>query len=167
MLRLITAAILTALAVFAALAHGAEAKGPFRAVLSGGDLAAPITLDGTIDGREMFGDGVQIEPPLPYPQFIYTLQIYPEGAEATAAPETISYYPAHDGLPAAFRTSYGFFAVMEEFEQLVTSLLPSRETGGSTSPLWYVAPGLALGLVLIGAGVALRAVRRRTTLATR
>jgi len=161
MLRVISAAILTALAAFVLLG-GAEAKGPFRAVLSGGDLAAPVTLDGPIDGREMFG-GVQIEPPLPYPQFVYTLQIYPEGAEATAPPESISYYPAHDGLPAAFRTSYGFFAVAEHFDSVLRALLPSRETGDGTSPLWYVAPGLTLGLVLFGGGLAARAVRRRAT----
>ncbi len=165
MLRLISAAILASIAAFVVLGD-AEAKGPFRVVITGGDLAAPITLDHPIDGGEMFGDGVQIEPPLPYPQFIYTLQIYTEGAEATARPESIYYYPAHDGQPAAFRTSYGFFAVMPEFEALMTSLLPSHESGGGTSPLWYVAPGLALGLVLVGGGVALRTVRRRGALAT-
>src|SRR3989337_737419 len=109
MLRLISAAILASASIAAFVVLGAaEAKGPFRVVITGGDLAAPIALDQPIDGREMFG-GVQIEPPLPYPQFIYTLQIYPEGAEATAPPDSIYYYPAHDGLPAAFRTPHGFF----------------------------------------------------------
>ena len=166
MLRLISAAILASIAALEVLG-GAEAKGPFRIVITGGDLAAPIALDQPIDGREMFGDGVQIEPPLPFPQYIYTLELYPEGAEAGAPPDTIYYYPAHDGLPAAFRTSYGFFAVTEHFDSVLRGLLPSQETGDSASPLWYVVPGLALGLVLVGCGVALRSVRRRTALASR
>ena len=161
MLRLIAAAILTALAAFVVLG-AAEAKGPFRAVLSGGDLAAPVTLDGPIDGREMFG-GAQIEPPLPFPQYIYTLELYPEGAEAGAPPDTIYYYPAHDGLPAAFRTSYGFFAVTKHFDWVLRGLLPSHQTSDSTSPVWYVVPGLALALVLVGGGFAARAGRRRAT----
>ncbi|MDO8615471.1 MAG: hypothetical protein Q7T33_07000 [Dehalococcoidia bacterium] len=162
MVRLINAAILATIAAFALLG-GAQAKGPLRVVISGGDLAAPITLDGTIDGREMYGDGLQMEPPLPYPQFIYTLDLYPEDAEATAAPETIYYYPAHDGLPAAFRTSYGFFAVADQFEALLTSLLSPEASSGSASPLWYAVPVLALGLVLAGGGLAARALRRRAT----
>ena len=162
MLRLISAAILASIAAFVVLG-AAEAKGPFRVVITGGDLAAPVTLDGPIDGREMFG-GVQIEPPLPYPQFIYTLQIYPEGAEATAPPDSIYYYPAHDGRPSAFRTSYGFFAVTEDFDSVLRGLLPSHETDDGTVPLWYVAPGLALGLVLVGGGFAAWSARRRATL---
>ena len=160
MLRLISAAILASIAAFVVLG-AAEAKGPLRVVITGGDLAAPITLDRPIDGREMYGDGVQIEPPLPYPPFVYTLEVYPEGAEATASPESIYYYPGHDGLPSAFRTSYGFFAVAEDFDSVLRALLSSRQTGDGTSPFWYLAPVLALGLVFVGAGLGARAVRRR------
>ncbi len=163
MLRLISAAILAPIVAIVVLG-GADAKGPLRAVLSGGDLPAPITVGEGIDGRAMFGDGTQIEPPLPFPQYIYTLDLYQEGAEAGAPPDTISYYPAHDGLPAAFRTSYGFFAVTEDFDSVLRGLLPSHETGDGTVPLWYVAPGLALGLVLVGGGFAAWSARRRATL---
>ncbi len=161
MLRLVSAAILASIAAFA-LVGGAEAKGPFRLVISGGDLVSPITLDHVDDGA-MYGNGFHMEPPLPYPEHVYSLTFYPDGADADAAPDgTISYYPAHDGLPAAFRTSYGFFVVMPEFEALMTSLLPSHETDGGTSPLWYAVPALALGLVLAG-GLTARAVRRGAT----
>ena len=162
MLRLVSAAILASIVAFVVLG-GAEAKGPFRAVLSGGDLPAPITVGEGIDGRAMFGDGTQIEPPLPFPQYIYTLDLYQEGAEAGAPPDTIYYYPAHDGLPAAFRTSYGFFAVTKHFDWVLRGLLPSHQTSDSTSPVWYVVPGLALALVLVGGGFAARAGRRRAT----
>ena len=166
MLRLIGASMLAAVIALVILG-GAEAKGPFRVVLSGGDLASPITLDHVDDGAMFGGSGTRLEPPLPYPQFIYTVTVYKEGAEATATPGTISYYPAHDGLPAAFHTRYGFFAVGKDFDSVLRGLLglpPSHETGGGVSPFWYIAPGLALGLVLVGGVAAVRAVRRRATL---
>ena len=160
MLRLMSAIVLASIAALGAVG-GAAAKGPMRIVITGGDLPAPITLDRPIDGREMYGDGVHMEPPVPYPPFVYTLQAYPEGAEATVSPESIYYYPAHDGLPSAFRTRYGFFAVTEEFDAMLAELLPSQEGGGGISHFWYIAPGVALGFVLAGAGLGARAVRRR------
>jgi hypothetical protein len=156
MLRLTSAAIFVLLMMFAALPRVTEAKGPFRAVLSGGDLPAPVTLDEPIEGTAMFGDGVQMNPPLPFPRYIYTLEVYPDGAEDGGPAETIYYYPAHDGLPAAFRTSYGFFAVAERFDAVLQSLLPSRQADDSANLLWYVSVGLAVALV--AAALAGRAV---------
>ena len=64
---------------------------------------------------------------------------------------TISYYPAHDGLPAAWRTKYGVYAVPGEFNETFTSYLPSAD--GGTSALWYILPGAALGLAVVGGGL--------------
>ncbi len=163
MLRLISAAILavvTALVVLGA----AEAKGPVRLVIRGGDLPAPITLDHVDDGAMFAGSGIGMEPPVPFPQFIYSVDFYPDDAEAAAQPESTIYsYPAHDGLPSAFRTSYGFFKVGKDFDAMLRDLLASQQSGGGIGTAWYVASGLALGLVLVGGGFAARAVRRRAT----
>ncbi|MBI5283919.1 MAG: hypothetical protein HY874_02390 [Chloroflexi bacterium] len=153
MLRFASAAVAVTLALFALLPHGAEAKGPVRVVLSGGNLDAPITLDRTFDGREMYGDGIQLDPPLPFSKYVYTVDVYPEGADAGAA-ETIYYYPAHDGLPAAFRTSYGFFAVMKPFEALLSGVLPSGQADGGASSHWFADRWLVLVLASVSAAAA-------------
>ncbi len=162
MLRRI-AVILIITALSALVASAAGAKGPYRAVLKGGDLPAPITVGDGIDDGTMFGGGGRMDPPEPYPQVVYTLELHYQGDEAGVPPvSTISYYPAHDGLPAAFRTSSGFFPVADDFDARLRALvgLPPLTSGGSSSP-WYLVPALALGLVLVGLAVRRRASRSR------
>ncbi|HET8944778.1 MAG TPA: hypothetical protein VFO59_08355, partial [Dehalococcoidia bacterium] len=42
-----------------------EAKGPFRAEVSGGDLTEPVTIDGPLDGVVVFqNDAFPVKPPV-------------------------------------------------------------------------------------------------------
>ena len=149
MLRnLIAATILAGSAALPLAVRSADAKGPFSAiVISGGDLVEPVTIEGPIDDRGMFGP--EIDDPLPHPDAIYTVEFFM--MEDGRSGGTISYYPAHDALPAAWRTSYGFFAVPGEFNETFTAYLASDEAG--TSALWYIVPGAALGLAVVGGGL--------------
>lgn len=162
MRRTITFAAAAVLAI-ALLVPTASAKGRLRVILSGGDLEAPITLDGPLDGRDMYGDGVAMSAPLPFPEHIFTIEAYPVGA-AEGMPETIYYYPAHDGLPSAFRTRYGFFAVTEELEAVLRGHLEASDDRCGVSPRWLLIPGLAAGLASAG-GVALFRGRRHAGIA--
>ena len=155
---LIAATVLAAATMLLFNAGSATAKGPFSAVVRGGDLAEPITIEGPIDAVGMFGP--EIDDPLPHPEVIYTVDLFTIDGGRPAG--TISYYPAHDGLPAAWRTIYGFYGVPDAFNETFVTYLPNHDDGGRF-PLWYALPGLVLGLVLVGTGLAARTVRRRAT----
>lgn len=143
----IAATILAGSAAFLLTTGCAGAKGPFSAVLSGGDLVDPVTIEGPIEEGGMFGP--EIDDPLPHPNVIYTVEFFTMDDRRPAG--TISYYPAHDGLPAAWRTQYGFYAVPDEFNETFAAYIPSDD--GGTSALWYIVPGAGLGLVLAGGGL--------------
>ena len=154
----IAATLLAAAATFLLTSGAAMAKGPFSLVLRGGDLTEPVTIKGPIDDVGMFGP--EIDDPLPHPDVIYTVEFFTMDEGRPAG--TISYYPAHDGLPAAWRTSYGFYAVPDEFNASFVAYLPGQDDGRPI--LWYVLPGVGLGLAVVaGAGLAGRAAiaRRR------
>src|SRR5256712_11543001 len=111
MFRIVVAATILSAAAFLLTAGSALAKGPFSLVISGGSLVEPVTIDGPVADAGMFGP--QIDDPQPHPDVIYTVEFFTiDGHRPTS---TISYYPAHDGLPAAWRTRYGFWAVPGEF----------------------------------------------------
>jgi len=143
----IAATILAGSAAFLLSVRSADAKGPFSLKISGGDLVEPIMITGPIDDAGMFGS--EIDDPLPHPDAIYTVEFFKVGDGWPGG--AISYYPAHDGLPAAWRTKYGVYAVPGEFNETFTSYLPSAD--GGTSALWYILPGAALGLAVVGGGL--------------
>jgi hypothetical protein len=143
----IAVTILAGSAAFLLSVGSADAKGPFSLRISGGDLVEPITIAGLIDDRGMFGP--EIDDPLPHPDAIYTVEFFKVGDGQPGG--AISYLPAHDGLPAAWHTDYGFYAVPGEFNESFTAFLPSDEAG--TSALWYIVPGAALGLAVVGGGL--------------
>jgi len=144
---MIAATTLAGIAAFLLATSSAVAKGPFTLKISGGDLVDAITISGPVDDHGMFGP--QIDDPQPHPDAIYTVEFFKVGDGQPAG--TISYYPAHDGLPAAWQTKYGFWAVPNDFNQTFTSYLPSHDSG--TSALWYILPGTGLGLVAVAGGL--------------
>jgi hypothetical protein len=143
----VAATVLAGTAAFLLTAGAAVAKGPFSLVIRGGSLAEPVTIDGPVAEGGLFGP--QIADPQPHPDAIYTVEFFTMDGRRPAG--TISYYPAHDGLPAAWRTKYGFYAVPGEFNKTFTAYLPSDD--GGTSALWYIVPGAGLGLVAVAGGV--------------
>ena len=145
MFRTVIAATILAATAALLLSAGAAAKDPFSAVVRGGDLDEPITIEGPIDEEGMFGP--EIDPPLPYPHVIYTVELFTidEGRRAG----TISYYPAHDGVPAAWRTSYGFYSVPGDFNDTFLTYFPHKD-GGGMSLSWYLLPGIGLALLAVG-----------------
>src|SRR5207247_979151 len=144
MFRTLTAVItLASIAAFLLTTGAAVAKGPFSLKISGGDLVEPVTVDGPVADSGIFGP--QIADPQPHPEVIYTVEFFTMDGHRPAG--TISYFPAHDGLPAAWQTKYGFWAVPNEFNETFTSYLPSE--AGDTSALWYIFPGAGLGLVAV------------------
>ncbi len=143
----IAATILAGAAALLLTTGSTLAKGPFGLVISGGDLVEPVTIDGPVADAGMFGP--QIDDPQPHPDVIYTVEFFTiDGHRPTS---TISYYPAHDGLPAAWRTRYGFWAVPGEFNGTFTAYLPYDD--GGTSALWYIVPVAGLGLFAIAGGL--------------
>jgi hypothetical protein len=147
MFRIMVAATILSAAAFLLTAGSALAKGPFSLVISGGSLVEPVTIDGPVADAGMFG--LQIDDPQPHPDVIYTVEFFTMDGHRPAG--TISYYPAHDGLPAAWRTRYGFWAVPGEFNGTFTAYLPSDD--GGTSALWYVVPVAGLGLIAVAGGL--------------
>jgi hypothetical protein len=152
----IAATILAGSAAILLSVRSGDAKGPFSLKISGGDLVEPIIIAGPIDDAGMFGP--EIDDPQPHPDAIYTVEFFKVGDGQPGG--AISYYPAHDGLPAAWHTDYGFYAVPGEFNETFTSSLPSDEA--ETSALWYIVPSAALGLAVVGGSLGdLRLLSRR------
>jgi hypothetical protein len=148
MFRALIAATLLAGGVAILLTTGSVlAKGPFTLDVSGGDLVQPVTIDGPVAEGGMFGP--EIADPQPHPDVIYTVEFFTMNGHRPAG--SISYYPAHDGQPAAWRTKYGFYAVPGAFNDTFTAYLPSDDDG--TSTLWYILPGAGLGLVMVAGGL--------------
>ena len=150
---LITVAILAATTAFLLTAGSVLAKGPFSLEISGGDLVEPVTVDGPVADAGMFG--AQIADPQPHPDVIYTVDFFTMDGHQPAG--AISYFPAHDGLPAAWQTKYGFWAVPAGFNETFEGYFPSRD--GGTSALWYILPGAGLGLVAVAGGLGSRRLR--------
>ena len=151
MIRTLTAAItLVGIAAFLLTTGAAVAKGPFSLRISGGDLVEPVTVDGPVADAGMFG--AQIADPQPHPEVIYTVDFFTMDGHQPAG--TISYFPAHDGLPAAWQTKYGFWAVPAGFKETFEGYLPVHD--GGTSALWYILPGAGLSLVAVAGGLGSR-----------
>ena len=151
MIRTLTAAItLVGIAAFLLTTGSADAKGPSSLEISGGDLVEPVTVDGPVADAGMFG--AQIADPQPHPEVIYTVDFFAMDGHQPAG--TISYFPAHDGLPAAWQTKYGFWAVPASFKETFEGYLPAHD--GGTSALWYILPGAGLGLVAVAGGLGSR-----------
>src|SRR2546426_518641 len=128
MIRTLTAAItLMGIAGFLLTTGAAVAKGPFSLKISGGDLVEPVTVDGPVAAAGM--SAAQTAPPQPHPEVIYPVDSSTRDAPHPAG--TISYSPPHDGLPAAWQTKYGFWAVPAGFKETFEGYLPVHDGGTS------------------------------------
>ena len=161
-----TIAILAAAAALFGSALLAQAKGPFRVEVSGGDLAAPVTIDGPLQGDIVFGyDSV----PLPEPRQLapaYTLTLIPQPPDGdlieSPAAITMTYFPGDGNSPALLQGNWEpadrYFQVTPEFQAVLDAAISSAESvtnrasgDDGVSAVWYIAPSLAaVGLMLIG-----------------
>lgn len=166
MRTLIVALTIAALSI-GMFATSVRAKGPVQPEVSGGDLKAPIRLDGTIQDGGLFVNG-SLDAPLPYPDNIYTIRFMaaaPDGTEWVAW--TVTYYPAHAGYPAMFQDDTGiYFPVTGQLQRMLAGaglLNDHAAASGSSLSLATSALGVAIGVVLLLAlGFAGRTVARRS-----
>ena len=159
-----TIAILSALAVVSSamlIAGTAAAKGPFRVEISGGGLASPITIEGSLSGETVFlNDAVEAAPPRTL-EPAYTVKLMPErpdgGTGEYPVLMTLTYFPGEGAGPALLRGDWGsgdrYFEAGAAFRAALDGAIDAApvEEGDGVGVIWYIAPGLAcVGLVLIG-----------------
>ena len=157
---------ITVLAALAALsgamiiAGTAAAKEPFRAEISGGGLASPITIEGPLSGETVFlNDGTPALAPKSL-EPAYTIKLTPEQPDGKTGEYpilTLTYFPGDGDGPALLRGDWGggdrYFEASAAFRAALDGAIgaASVEEGDGVGLVWYIAPGLAsVGLVLIG-----------------
>ncbi len=172
-MRVLIIALTIAALSIGMFATSAQAKGPVEAEVSGGDLKAPIRLNGTIQGGNLFVNG-SLDEPLPPPNNIYTINFLARDADGTEfVAWAVAYYPAHAGHPAMFKDDAGiFFPVTGQLETMLAGagLLddhPAAPVESGTSAAWYALAAALGAVLLLGIGLAGRTIaRRRGTPAT-
>src|SRR3989304_4192136 len=105
-----TIAVLSALVVVSGamlIAGTAVAKGPFRAEISGGGLASPITIEGPLSVETVFlNDAVEAAPPKTL-EPAYTVKLMPEQPDGKTGEYpvlmTLTYFPGDGDGPALLR----------------------------------------------------------------
>ena len=151
-------AIVLALTAATVLVTGSSAKGPMLASISGGDLAAPVDIEGVLPEEWFIGD----ETSAPSGRVSYTVWLTherPDGdTEIYPSAGVINYYPAHDDVPATILGSDGTYATVDpRLEDALNIAIAGAKDDGGTPLAWYLVPMLAVGLV-IGGGLAGRRV---------
>jgi hypothetical protein len=157
--------ILAAAVALLGTALVAEAKGPFRAEVSGGGLPEPITIEGPLPPEIVFwNDAFAAKPPVKAAP-AYTVKLMPEQPDGLTGEYpvlmTLTYFPDVDGAPGLLRGDWDggdrYFQASPEFrtildEAISGSAAPVMETGDDgVSAVWYIAPSLAaVGLLLAG-----------------
>jgi hypothetical protein len=147
------------------MAGTAVAKGPFRAEISGGELAEPITIEGPLPVELVFAyDAVEAAPPASL-EPAYTIKLMPEAPDGATGEYpvlmTLSYFPSHGDAPALLRGDWDngdrYFEASPEFQSLLEDAIGAAKLSGAVddddgvSAVWYIAPSLAaVGLMLIG-----------------
>lgn len=166
MRTLTTVAILAAAAGLFGSAFFAQAKGPFRAEVSGGGLTEPVTIEGPLPVSLIFGyDSLPVPAP-PQTAPSYTVKLMPEHPDGATGEHpvmmTLTYFPAAGGSPALLKGDWEprdrYFQATPEFEAVLEDAIDSTVREAKTadgddgvSAVWYIAPSLAaVGLVMIG-----------------
>ena len=160
-----TITVLAALATVAGamlIAGTAAAKGgPFRAEISGGGLASPITIEGPLSGETVFlNDAVEAAPPKTL-EPAYTVKLMPEQPDGMTGEYpvlmTLTYFPGDVDGSALLRGDWGggdrYFEASASFRAALDGAIGEAfvEEGDGVGVVWYIAPGLAsVGLLLIG-----------------
>ena len=159
-----TITVLAALAAVSGamlIAGTAAAKGPFRAEISGGGLASPITIEGPLSGETVFlNDAVEAAPPRTL-EPAYKVKLMPERPDGETGEYpvlvTLTYFPGDGEGPALLRGDWGsgdrYYEASAAFRATLDGAIGVAvvEEGDGVGLVWYIAPGLAsVGLVLIG-----------------
>lgn len=163
-MRSLTAAVII-IAVTAALfgqVLAAQAKGPFRAEISGGDLDAPVTIEGPLDGVIVFqNDAFPAKPPVAT-EPAYTIRLMPADPDnGEDFVIVLTYFPDVGDAPGLLRGEWDngarYFQVTPQFRSMLDDAIASRNQGAAgagddgVSAVWYIAPSLAgVGLLLVG-----------------
>lgn len=164
MMRTLTTAV-AVLAAAAALFGSVlitQAKGPFRAEISGGDLDAPVTIEGPLDRVIIFqNDAFPSKPPVSS-DLSYTIRLMP--ADPNAGEDfvmVLTYFPDVGDAPGLLRGEWDngarYFQVTPQFRAMLDDAIAGRDAGAAgagddgVSAVWYIAPSLAgVGLLLAG-----------------
>src|SRR3990172_12432072 len=112
-MEVLTMRTITVLAALAAvsgamlIAVTATAKGPFRAEISGGGLASPITIEGLLSVETVFlNDAAESAPPKTL-EPAYTVKLMPEQPDGKTGEYpvlmTLTYFPGNGHGPALLR----------------------------------------------------------------
>ena len=171
-----TITVLAALATVAGamlIAGTAAAKGgPFRAEISGGGLASPVTIEEPLSGEMVFlNDAVEAAPPKTL-EPAYTVKLMPEQPDGKTGEYpvlmTLTYFPGDGDGPALLRGEWDsadrYFEAGAAFRAALDGAIGAAtvEEGDGVGVVWYIAPGLAsVGLVLIGGLAGRRLLFRR------
>ena len=167
-MRTITTAV-TILAAAAALLGStflAQAKGPFRAEISGGNLTEPVTIEGPLPVELVFlNDSMEAAPPASL-EPSYTVKLMPEQPDGLTGEYpvlmTLTYFPGDGSVPGLLRGDWDngdrYFRASPEFQSLMDGVIGAPSLGepaaggdDGASAFWYIAPSLAaVGLILIG-----------------
>ena len=159
-----TITVLAALAAVSGamiIAGTAAAKGPFRAEISGGGLASPITIEGPLSGETVFlNDAVEAGPPKTL-EPAYTVKLMPAEPDGKTGEYpvlmTLTYFPGDGDEPALLRGDWDsgdrYFEASAAFQATLDRAIgaASVDESDGVGVVWYIAPGLAsVGLLLIG-----------------
>ena len=160
--------ITTAVAIIAAgvalfgAALVAEAKGPFRAEVSGGDLTEPVKIDGPLSGDIIFENQALSAKQPEAGRMAYTVKLMPaDPASGEDFEIMMTYFPAEGSHPAVLRgdwdTGDRHFRASDEFRSVLDAAIGAAAPGAAetnddgVSAVWYIAPSLAaVGLLLAG-----------------
>jgi len=156
-----------AAALFGSL-QAAQAKGPFRAEISGGDLDAPVTIEGPLPPELVFGNDSLSAPAPEKGRPAYTLKLMPEQPDGLTGEYpvimTLTYFPAGGEASAVLSGDWDngqrYFRATLEFQAMLDNAThgaradtqPDGDDGASA--VWYIAPSLAAVGVMIAGGLA-------------
>lgn len=139
-----------------------QAKGPFRAEISGGDLTEPVKIDGPISGDIIFENQQLSSKPPASLDPAYTIKLMP--ADPSRGEDfviTMTYFPGKGDGPAVIKGDWEpkdhYFRATSEFQAMLDDAIsggkPATMAGDDdgVSAVWYIAPSLvAVGLLLAG-----------------
>src|SRR3990172_7995671 len=134
--------VLSALAALSGailIAGTAAAKGPFRAEISGGDLAEPVTIEGPLPVERVFAyDALEAAPPESL-EPAYTIKLMPEAPDGAMGEYpvlmTLTYFPGDGNAPALMRGDWDngdrYFEASPEFQSLVEDAIGTAKLSGA------------------------------------
>jgi hypothetical protein len=160
-MRTITATIAVLAALFGSV-FLAEAKGPFKAEVSGGDLTEPVTIEGPLAGDIIFENQALSAKAPEAERTSYTVKLMQSDPNSGEDFEIMmTYFPAAGDHPAVLRGDWDagdrYFRASDEFRSVLDAAIGaaapavSENNDDGVSAVWYIAPSLAaVGLLLAG-----------------